>query len=549
MKRRRITLLISIWVIAAILSAGCLFAQNVKMRFPYQSEASYFGVHITDASVLDGKEKLDCDSNPGVLLNGALIPFDKNGILYLPINIDDYAEITLTGSEGYFLCGEADTMYTDVSEAVCSNHKFSVWLVGKNDYYEVSLLLTGVPMMSVETDHVEPAPDLVYEDDPDAYAFERRDTSYATAILFDPLFEKEYAIKKFNMTYQIKGAVSKAFAKKGYAVKITDSKWEEDYSLSLLGMREDNSWKLNALFTDTSLVREKTASKIWEKICENSERTDQDGPRMEYVETVFDNDYCGVYALVEPIDGEKLKLGKGDYLYKSLSNQTYSSADFLLSVQNGYKVSDTIRLKYPKKINDYSEAWKPIMEYADSIWQGGIPEEQDINSMIDIDNLVDHSIFTMLVAGCDNVVKNTYYVARINDDGKHRMSLVPWDLDYTFGNECDTSKYYGTVFNPNYEAIYMDPATWLLWEKRPDLICDRLFEKWAQLRDNCLSDTAIISMLKANDTYLINGGVKLREEERWGKAGEPRPGISEVIDYEKARLSWLDTFMYEWSLE
>ena len=62
-------------------------------------------------------------------------------------------------------------------------------------------------------------------------------------------------------------------------------------------MRSDNKWILNALYSDTSKIREMMAVGLWNEISPELQ-----GTRIKYVEVFVNGFYRGIYGLMEPID-------------------------------------------------------------------------------------------------------------------------------------------------------------------------------------------------------------------------------------------------------
>ena len=61
--------------------------------------------------------------------------------------------------------------------------------------------------------------------------------------------------------------------------------------LSLLGLRSDDDWKLNAFYTDRSRVREAVAIAMWDELAQNTESPYDTGTKMEYMELIIDEEY------------------------------------------------------------------------------------------------------------------------------------------------------------------------------------------------------------------------------------------------------------------
>ena len=62
----------------------------------------------------------------------------------------------------------------------------------------------------------------------------------------------------FNMLAKYRGGTSKNYEKKNYAVKLVDE-FGLKLSASILGMRDDNSWILDAMAVDKARMRNRVA--------------------------------------------------------------------------------------------------------------------------------------------------------------------------------------------------------------------------------------------------------------------------------------------------
>ena len=72
--------------------------------------------------------------------------------------------------------------------------------------------------------------------------------------------------------------------------------------------RNDDEWLLNAMYSDSSKIRDKLSADIWSQIGAVQEEFPEAyfGTRMVYVEVFFNHEYWGLYALMEPVDSKQL---------------------------------------------------------------------------------------------------------------------------------------------------------------------------------------------------------------------------------------------------
>lgn len=445
-------------------------------------------------------EEVSC--NPGIYYEGVMLPYDKeHNRLYLPQNYTEsewYGNLTAKiGEEHYPICILDDDMWQNKSTAIRENHDFTIFVQREDDYYKFNLTITGMPLISMITERVEEAEEIPYEVDPDKKIFGSETRYYGQFLWIDSgTGSGQYQIVEAGVCYHYKGASSATFEKKSYSLDLLDYRGNKA-DISLAGMRTDSSWKLNALNTDVNRIREITASQIWESIDYANPEINENGPNMEYVELVVDNEYKGLYCLVEPIDEKKTDLNEKDILYKVINWTITSAEDIQVSADNGWKVAYPIRIRYPKEIQDYQRAWYPINHYLDLFYRVGLSSYDDAVEHIDIDNYCDMMIFTMVTSASDNCYKNTYYAAECsNGYENYRMKQIPWDLDYTFGNKYSYGAVNSVYFDESVSELYAENAILQLYAVNPGEIGNKLAEKWENYRKDFLTTDYILELLK-----------------------------------------------------
>lgn len=514
-----------------------------KRPFLFSKSETVIGVMVMqNLDFLAGKEELTCEQNPGVCCEGVLLPYDSTGILYLAEGPGTLKERTLYSSlKGYSLYTTADPQWNYMEEAIRENDTFSLWLVGEKDYYQFDLVISGMPVISIQTSFSREQEEVDYETDPDKKFFGLETLYYGTVSLFNPGVNTErYEILESYVCYHVKGASSANLEKKSYSFKLQNGKGE-NVNESLLGMRADNLWKLNALYTDVNRVREITASKIWEQFDAANGAVNEAGPRMEYVELILDNCYQGIYCLVEPVDEDKLELDRNDVLYKVIDWAVPDDEQIQVSIDKKWRIQSPIRLRYPETITDYSLAWFPMRDYLNVFYRGNGTEYEDMLSLVNLDNLADMLMFLQTVSASDNSYKNTYYAAIVDTPGQYTMYQVPWDLDYTFGNQYKYGVYNNCEFHPDYTISYGEKAIYALLERNRDEVMAYLKDRWTAYRESFLSTEYILDLLTENRDYLVDTGAVLREQERWPEAGVDM-NIEYLLEYQSRRMEWLDTF-------
>lgn len=552
MKRKRaVRLLLFCLLCMAVIGIAAGVRQWRTERLPVSYDRRLLGVAVvSDTGFLEEKERKTARTNPGVCFEGVLLPYDSRGICYLSqnVNSDWRGKLSLTGGEedGCFLCLKADPYLENKAQAIRENHKFTLYLVEQDCYYELELVVSGAPVLSITRSRQETPEKPSYEEDPDEFVFGVDEYYYGSLELFDCGRENDnYEILQSFVRYYIKGAVTKGLDKKSYSLKLLDYQ-EESVKIPLLGMRESAVWKLHALATDENKIREMTASQIWQAIDEADASISEPGPGEAYVEVVMDNSYMGLFCLVEPVDEHTLKLGENDVLYKVIGQEIPEDEAIQTSIDNGWNIQSPVRIRYPKEIEDYALAWYPMRNWLDVFYRGEHVDYEETLPKLSLPNLADASIFLMVTSASDNNFKNSYYAAKVSRPGVYRMYWLPWDLDFTFGNICATDEPDISIFNDNIRVDYTGLEIRTLSEGNPEGIGTYVWERWKKYRETFLSTESVLKLMEQNRDYLVETGAMEREKERW-----PGYGITEDIDYlleyQRERMEWLDEYFEGWS--
>lgn len=552
MRRKKIGIILAASFLVMIVLTGCYCYEiylDYRVPVPYTGRIMSVPV-VEDLDFLEGKEKCFAETNPGVCFGGALLPYTKDGTLYLSQDfaVEEWIGEITADTRDKFLCTLYDPAWEDKAGSIRDNHIFTLWLVDGENYYELSMTVCGMPVMTISTQREEQQDLGDYDADPDRFIYDPSVIYYGQMQLFDPgVGTGQYEIMEFGVRYHERGASALSPEKKGYSIGLLDA-GGENFDASLLGMRSDNSWKLKGLGSDSSRIREKTAYQIWEQFALANTEVNEAGPHMEYLELIMDNDYAGLYGIIEPVDEKKLELDKNDVLYKMTNWFVPTEEEIQTSIDNKWRIATYIRIRYPDEIADYEEAWYPMRDYLDTFYQEGVDvreyqgssyqgggDGRPAESKVYLSNAMDVLLFNMAVSGCDNYYKNMYFAADVAEDGTYVMRQIPWDLDLTFGET------YTVGFNDDETVVYEEAAIPFLRDKSPQLVRPSLKERWGAYREGFLSTENIEKLLCENRDYLLCAGVNGRENARWPQYSMT-DNIDGMLDYQERRMNWLDEY-------
>lgn len=482
------------------------------------------------------------DFDPDALtLGGSTVPCDQDTeTFYIPQTVTD----TDWDAEGtvYFL---SDDKLDDIESAVSENYAFTCLIVRGRSCFQAKVVFTGLPAISITYEGSEPTSEKEVHD--------------GTFALFDP--EREEAIQT-PCTFHVRGNTSSLFDKKNYKVSLTRANGSK-YKQSLLGMREDDDWILNAVYQDDTHIREKVAADLWNEVNDLEEMPVYTS-HMEFVEVFLNNEYRGLYCLQEPVDKKQLGLHNGDILYKIKDwaedhgkslHPCVLESDFErakgtdeLDSSDGWLHA---QVKFPKSSLP-NTIWDPFHTYFDFVYNDLSYEDMlEDGISIDWDNAAVYHLFVLITNAEDNIWKNVYLCAIRSDDGYVMRSDI-WDLNYTFGNVF----YYptgDTALSTRYMRFNASTATKVqhaynltyTYEALGNYDSERaqslLKEKYANWRESGVSAD---SLCEAADTCLSqikNSGALLREENKW-PGYDIEDGVENMEEWIRARMDCLDEY-------
>lgn len=350
---------------------------------------------------------------------------------------------------------------------------------------------------------------------------------------------------QFRCEVKYRGASAMAYDKKSLAVKLVDSRGD-DLDANVLGIREENSWILDAMAIDRIRMRNRLCFDIWNCMSHTPYDTgfdNRNGTDGVFVEVFLNGEYEGLYCLSDKVDRKLLGLKKAD---KGTSGRVYikgllykctkwaGSSSYL----TGYDAASTDttewnawELQYP---SDYpSQAtWQPLMDLIDFCSAGTTLSQfsEQYRTYFYVDNLVDYFVFTSALNVDDNFYKNTF-LSTVDITKEHRYLVTPWDMDMSLGG--------------NYDGAYNDVTAnlsrydWRAPYNRlnvNDVDGFRSFvrERWRELSATLLSPDSVFARLDAYARQFLNSGAWQREYDRWN--GNPVPlkeSLNQEIDYVK----------------
>lgn len=466
--------------------------------------------------------------------NGQELAYDAStSTYYLPLSLseekweDGSFSTTSTDIDMSFLDSFREE---DKLECIYQNKSFRFIAYNESKYKEYKLVFTGLATMTIIT----------------------KEAVDSTRLLADFSLYDNSAREKNVITsegyLQLRGATSRSYPKYGYRINLIKKSYDgmyENNDVSFLGMRNDNDWILNALYNDDTKIRNMLSEELWNEMgATNVDSSAFYGSHMEYVEVFLNNQYIGLYSLIEPIDYKQLSLNltAGEYLYKRVSGTVLSDDAFDIETQttvteenlSGFEIKGNLSPIYLKDWLPLKNVVSLLTEPSDTIYQTKAEE------IVNISNCLDIWIFLQTVSGFDNITKNMYFAYK-SVGNQYCMYFVPWDLDLTWGYEYTTDNNLFSRYNENrvLENVPWEPGQ-RIYDLNINESQNEVSKRWATFRSTCLSEDNIKQIITKYYELLTKSGAMARDEARWSDSPHTTD-FSTIINYAVKRLQYLDS--------
>ena len=359
--------------------------------------------------------------------------------------------------------------------------------------------------------------------------------------------------------------------KRNYKIKTLNENGKKQ-EISLLGMREDNNWILDAGQVDLFRLRNRIATEIWNDFSTkpyyaSKEPKAKSGVAGKVVEVILNNEYRGIYSLTEAMDRKELKLKKYDDKNQEFHGQLWKVSSWDKSTfweiekdyDNTQETWHAFETKYPDIEDVNPTDYSPLYEAIDFVANSNDETfKKEVANYFDIPVIIDYQLFLETLKPIDNCGKNMYW--GIYDVAKDKkLTLAIWDLDASVGQDWHCS----TPLHPD----YVSPDTELgikeafnLYTRLSTLNVDnynqKVADRYHELRKTYFSEENIISKYQSYYDMLEKSGAASREESKWSKdsdiGGYPL-NFKNEIEYIKnwiiERLKYLDTTQFNLSTD
>lgn len=365
--------------------------------------------------------------------------------------------------------------------------------------------------------------------------------------LFDNRAEAVNHLYTTDLWIWMRGNHSTTYPKKSYRLDLYDESLGRNIRknhVSLLGMRTDEDWILNAMYNDPDKVREVLSTNLWhDSSAGNNQWNIPNGVQYRYVEVFFDGTYWGVYALGNPVDAKQLAMQPDEHFYKKL---------------DPYKPESVIDFSAEGPVDAYqylgmdelNPDWEPLKRYYRTVLDENATAES-LYQAADVDNAIDLYLFLNLIQGVDHAhlygqdgVYNLYMAAKKTAFGTS-MLYTPWDMDRTWGRGYDGEG----PLTPEENVVIDSSIVTRLLDMGDEAMIRRVKERYRELRETLWSDEAMLSRIRMYEEQMFLSGAYEREYERWYTQPDamirfdPVSSLDSFADYVLKRLACMDQFI------
>lgn len=235
------------------------------------------------------------------------------------------------------------------------------------------------------------------------------------------VYSDAHGVSEYSAGIKFRGGVSSKYYKHSYSLEL-------DQKHSLGNLPADDDWIINAGYIDKTFMRHKISYDLFREM-----HTKNVAAKSAYVNVKLNDDYRGLYLLMEEVNASMVGLDKSDSMAVLFKDPPIFRKERLSYVKDP---SNYYQQKFPK-INDADKTWY-IEAFKDFLYHSSDAEfAKDVSSWVDIKNVIDWQIILLFSNNGDGVLKN-FYLYKIDDGTPFRIAI--WDYDHSFGRDGDNEK-------------------------------------------------------------------------------------------------------------
>ncbi|OFY63936.1 MAG: hypothetical protein A2V64_04765 [Bacteroidetes bacterium RBG_13_43_22] len=370
---------------------------------------------------------------------------------------------------------------------------------------------------------------------------------------------------------EIRGRYSASLPQKPYGIETRDLD-SNNLNVPILGLPSENDWILLANYNDKTFLRNFLAFEIFRQMGHYA-------PRSKYCEVAVNNEYQGIYLLIE-----KIKIDKNRVNIADMSTDPNSGNDYT----GGYIFKNDYYTAYDSWLSNYSPLNRPgsaiyfvyhdpdpneltqqqknyIRNYVNTfetmLYSPDFKDKQTgYRAYLDVSSFVDYFILGEITRNVDTYKKSRfYYKDKENIDGRIH-SGPPWDFDWAWKNITENCIHFnqtdgsGWAYRINECDAWPVPPSWEIRLMQDRNFINQIHDRYYLLRKNILSQSHLNHII--DSVALLLDAAQTRHYQKWKilgiNVGTPESGeqpatysgeIQKFKAWISTRLAWLDANM------
>ena len=446
-----------------------------------------------------------------LLNHGVPLAYEKNeNAFYCSLGLENgesWPELHLTvpDAPGVSVCFSDDYTYDSCADAVAEGYSYELMAYNDTHYSYFYIVFTGLPVVSINTEA-----DITIQEDAARFSI---GTAADGGLSCDSLVR----LRGDGSLYETE--------KLGYRVNFANSRRTAMRDVPGMGVLEKVNF-VSMAFDDT-LMHDKLS---WDLIAMMTQESDPFRARKtQYVELFVNNEYEGVYLMMEPIDYET-EIGKAsggalsqDALYRTAVVDKVRSNAVIPGHQTwGYE------LFYSP---DAADQFSHLREYIalrdtedDAEFERLALEHIDLKSALGYCALLQN-------AGLVDNVQNNMFIWAHTENGKIVYRFMPWDMDRAWGMNAGGDYQHWSVFPVADRLLNLNIGN------ARDVLCD----VWNEMKERGFNAETIGALVAGYEHELNDSGAAMRNAYRWGTSAADG---TELLAFSEAR-----TMLFEKALE
>lgn len=450
-------------------------------------------------------------------------------------NGDEWPAFTLSarGVENVQAVWIDDYSYDWCFEAIAEGYRYELLAYTDTEYAYVGVVFTGLPIVTV---HAEG--EITMDSDVPGRAT-------IAAAGYEP-------IDTAMVVHERGGGWDKLFDKWSYRMEfheIGSNGKDKKRDVSVLGMEPDSDWLLLGNAAEPTTVRNKLAWDIWRDW--NAGENALMVMDSELVEVFVNDEYVGVYQLMERIDEQEEIERYGGNVDTDCVGRLISSANPSEKPIWDLKASGVdFRMEYRYEASGDAERLFELAEDFVALYR---TDEQRLDDeafaalaleRVDIEDLMSYILFYHACTLNDNNTNNVFIYIMREEDGRYVYRHAPWDMDSAFW-VLKSFEAHNTLRWPDMTVTI--PTRMLELDVGG---CRKiLWEMWNEKRRTILSTDSLNNRFMEMEQFMNRSGAYRREMQKW-YGTDTTLDMSEVAYYTEECLNLVRLTLEEtWPVE